>query len=131
MSFIFRCIGVALELTWWVMGPVIGPAMGIAGEVSQARLRAKSQSIGFAFNYFFSTVWNVVVPYMFNSDEGNLGGKMGWIFLATGLISLVVVYFDFPETKGRSYEVLDEMFEQKIPARRFAKWQRGDEASEL
>ncbi|KAJ5553963.1 maltose permease Mal61 [Penicillium frequentans] len=125
------CIGVALELTWWVMGPVIGPAMGIAGEVSQARLRAKSQSIGFAFNYFFSTVWNVVVPYMFNTDEGNLGGKMGWIFLATSLISLVVVFFDFPETKGRSYEVLDEMFEQKVSARRFAKWQCGDEASEL
>ncbi|KAL2851258.1 general substrate transporter [Aspergillus pseudodeflectus] len=115
-------IGISLELTWWTMGPTIGPAMGIAGEVSQVRLRAKSQSIGFAFNYFYSTVWNVVVPYMFNADEGNLGGKMGWIFLATSLISLVVVYFEVPETKDRSYETLDEMFRRRIPARRFAAW---------
>jgi SP family general alpha glucoside:H+ symporter-like MFS transporter len=30
--------------------------MAIAGEVSEARLRGKSQSLGFMFNYFFSTV---------------------------------------------------------------------------
>ncbi|KAJ5701164.1 maltose permease Mal61 [Penicillium malachiteum] len=115
-------IGIALELTWWTMGPVAGPAMAIAGEISQARLRAQSQSIGFAFNYFFSCVWNVVVPYMFNTDEGNLGGKMGWIFLATSLISVVIVYFEFPETKDRTYEELDELFERKIPARHFANY---------
>ncbi|KAJ5359093.1 uncharacterized protein N7496_011506 [Penicillium cataractarum] len=115
-------IGISLELTWWTMGPTVGPAMGIAGEVSQVRLRAKSQSIGFAFNYFYSTLWNVVVPYMFNADEGNLGGKMGWIFLATSAISLIVLYFEVPETKDRSYETLDEMFRRGIPARRFASW---------
>ncbi|KAL2823846.1 general substrate transporter [Aspergillus cavernicola] len=119
-------IGISLELTWWTMGPTIGPAMGIAGEVSQVRLRAKSQSVGFAFNYFFSTLWNVVVPYMFNADEGNLGGKLGWIFLATGVISLLVVYFEFPETKDRSYEMLDEMFRQKVSSRRFATWSPSD-----
>lgn len=105
------------------MGPTTGPAMAIAGEISEIRLRAQSLSIGFAFNYFFSTVWNVVVPYMFNSDEGNLGGKMGWIFLATSVISFFIVYFEFPETKDRTYEELDEMFEQNTPARLFSKWQ--------
>jgi hypothetical protein len=101
------------------MGPATGPSMAIAGEVSQARLRAESQSIGFAFNYFFSCVWNVVVPYMFNTDEGDLGGKMGWIFLATSLISFVIVYLEFPETKDRTYEELDELFERGISARHF------------
>lgn len=98
--------------------------MAIAGEVSQIRLRAQSQSIGFAFNYFFSTVWNVVVPYMFNAEEGNLGGKMGWIFLATSVLSFIIVYYEFPETKDRTYEELDEMFEMNVPAWRFTGYQR-------
>lgn len=123
-----RAIGILLELTWWILGPAAAPAASLAGEISQVRLRAKSQSIGFAFNYTFSTVWNVVVPYMFNSDEGNLGGKMGWIFAATSLIAIVIIYFEFPETKGRSYSDLDDMFAQRVPARRFKTWkpiQRG------
>lgn len=112
------------------MGLTTGPAMAIAGEVSQSRLRAESQSIGFAFNYFYSCVWNVVVPYMFNTDEGNLGGKMGWIFLATSAISFAIVYFCFPETKDRTYEEIDELFERKIPARHFADYLHIGESDE-
>lgn len=109
-----RIIGIFLELTWWVYGPSIGPAMPIAGEVSAVRLRAKSMAIGFTFNYFFSTIWNVVIPYLYNTDEANLGGKIGWIFAAMGLIALVVIYFEVPETKGRSFEDLDDTFNGKI-----------------
>jgi MFS transporter, SP family, general alpha glucoside:H+ symporter len=101
-------------------GPVIGPATSIAGEVSGTRLRAKSQAIGFAFNYFFSTVWNVVVPYMFNPDQGNLGGKIGWIYAATCLTAIVIVYFEFPETKNRTYIELDHMFDMRLSSRNFA-----------
>lgn len=111
--------GIGLQLIWWSIGPCIGPAMSIAGQISEARLRAKSQAVGFAFNYFFSAVWNVVVPYMFNADEGNLGGKMGFIYVATAVISFVIIFFDVPETKGRSFAELDEMFRKKIPARQF------------
>jgi MFS transporter, SP family, general alpha glucoside:H+ symporter len=93
--------------------------MAMAGEISAIRLRAKSLSIGFTFNYFFSTVWNVVVPYMFNSDQGNLGGKIGWIYLALVIPALAIIYFEFPETKGRSFAELDEMFEGKVKTRKF------------
>lgn len=93
--------------------------MSIAGEVSAVRLRAKSMAIGFTFNYFFSTVWNVAIPYLYNTDEANLGGKIGWIFAAMGLIALVVIYFEVPETKGRSFEDLDEMFNENVRAREF------------
>lgn len=98
--------------------------MSVAGQVSQARLRAKSQSLGFGFNYFFSAVWNVCVPYMFNTDQGNLGGKMGFVYLATAVIAWVAVFFDVPETKGRSFAELDEMFQEGLPARGFKAWRR-------
>jgi MFS transporter, SP family, general alpha glucoside:H+ symporter len=89
-------------------GPVIGPATSIAGEVSGTRLRAKSQAIGF------------VVPYMFNPDQGNLGGKIGWIYAATCLTAIVIVYFEFPETKNRTYIELDHMFDMRLSSRNFA-----------
>jgi hypothetical protein len=34
-----------------------------------------------------------------NPDAGNLGGKVGFIFLATGLIAAVGGFFLYPETK--------------------------------
>lgn len=119
MLTIIRVIGIFLELTWWVYGPAIGPAMSIAGEVSAVRLRAKSMAVGFTFNYFFSTVWNVVMPYLYNTDEAHLGGKIGWIFAGLGVITLFIIYFEVPETKGRSFEDLDEMFNENVSTRAF------------
>ena len=59
---------------------------------------------------------------MYNSTAGNLGGKCGYFFAGLSLICLVVVYFFVPETFGRSYAELDEMFEQKVPARKTASY---------
>ncbi|GKZ42253.1 hypothetical protein AbraIFM66951_000961 [Aspergillus brasiliensis] len=114
-------VGIFLELSWWVYGPAIGPAMAIAGEVSSVRLRAKSLAIGFTFNYFFSTVWNVAMPYLYNSDEADLGGLIGWIFAGMGAVMLLILFFELPETKGRTFEELDEMFAARVPTRQF-KW---------
>ncbi|PYH44692.1 MFS general substrate transporter [Aspergillus saccharolyticus JOP 1030-1] len=116
-------VGIFLQLSWWVYGPAIGPAMAIAGEVSAVRLRAKSLALGFTFNYFFSTVWNVIMPYLYNSDEADLGGLIGWIFAGMGAVMFVVLFFELPETQGRSFEELDEMFTEKVATRRFAEFQ--------
>lgn len=113
LIFLNRAVGILALLVTCTNGPVTGASTGIAGEISQVELRAESQAIGFAFNYFFCTVWQVAVPYMFNSDEGNLGGKMGWIFFVTSVIGLAITYFEVPETKNLSYAELDEMFTDK------------------
>jgi hypothetical protein len=97
--------------------------MAIAGEVSAVRLRAKSMAVGFTFNYFFSTVWNVIMPYLYNTDEAHLGGKIGWIFAGLGAITIVIIYFEVPETKGRSFEDLDEMFNEQVSTRAFRTYQ--------
>lgn len=115
----YRTVGVALQITPWSYGPVIGPSMAIAGEVSSTRLRAKSLAIGTAFNYLSSTVWTIVLPYLFNSDQANLGGKVAFIFFGMALVALVVLFYDAPETKGRSFDELDILFEAKVSARKF------------
>ncbi|ESZ94910.1 hypothetical protein SBOR_4702 [Sclerotinia borealis F-4128] len=113
------CVGITLQLVWFTIGPSISPSISLAGEISSLRLRAKSQSLGFLFNYTYSTIWNVVVPYMFNTNEGNLGGKMGWIFCATACIAWFMVWAEIPEIKDRSYRELDEMFSRGVGARKF------------
>ncbi|CAN8105271.1 unnamed protein product [Discula destructiva] len=116
-------IGVALQFTPLAYGPSAGGAMAVAGEISSSILRSKSMSIGISFQYFWSVVWLVALPYLFNSDQADLGGNIGWIFFGMGVIMIIVIYFDVPSTKGRSFAELDMMFEEKVPARKFATWQ--------
>lgn len=95
----------------------------ITSETSSVRLRAKSNSIGFVCNGFLSWAFNFFVPYMFNADEGNWGGKTGFFFAGLSFISAVVLFFELPEMKNRTYMQLDEMFESKVGTRQFAKYQ--------
>lgn len=114
------CVAITLEMVWLSIGPANGPALAVAAEVSSVRLRAKTLAIGFFFNYFYSTIWNIVVPYMFHPTEGNLGGLMGWIFFATSVIAFGVMWIELPETKDLSFEQIDRRFEHKVVTRGFA-----------
>lgn len=113
------CVAITLQMVWLSIGPANGPALAVAAEVSSVRLRAKTLAIGFFFNYFYSTIWNIVVPYMFNPTEGNLGGLMGWIFFATSVIAFGVMWLELPETKDLSFEQIDRRFVHQIVTRGF------------
>ncbi|PKS06016.1 hypothetical protein jhhlp_007850 [Lomentospora prolificans] len=115
-------IGIALQFTSLSYGPAVGASMAVAGEVSATRLRSKSLGIGTAWQFLASTVWTIIMPYLFNQDQANLGGNIGWIFFGQGILMLLALFYDVPGTKGRSYEELDVMFERKIPARKFEKY---------
>ncbi|KAM0326526.1 hypothetical protein ACHAQA_006395 [Verticillium albo-atrum] len=115
-------IGFALQCTSIAFGPAVGSAYAISGEVSAIRLRAKSQGIAFGWQALVSTVWTIVLPYMFNKDQGNMGGHLGWVFFGMGIVMAVIVYFDVPGTKGRTFHELDMMFERRIPARKFEQY---------
>ncbi|GJD03587.1 maltose permease [Colletotrichum higginsianum] len=115
-------IGIALVFTSISYGPAVGASMAVAGEVSASKLRAKSLGIGVAFSSVVSTIWTIVLPYLFNVDQLNMGGHIGWIFFGMGILMLFVLYFDVPGTKGRTFEELDIMFELGISARKFEKY---------
>jgi predicted RNA-binding protein with EMAP domain len=46
----------------------------------------------------------------------------GWIWGPSCFITVVWVYFYLPEIKNRTLEEIDEMFEAKLPARKFRKY---------
>lgn len=112
-------IGMSLLITSLSYGPAVGASNAIAGETSATQLRSKSLGLGQGWSAISSTIWQIILPYLFNTDQANLGGNIGWIFFAQAVLYLVVLYFDVPGTKGRTYEELDIMFEQRIPAWRF------------
>lgn len=94
-------------------------AYNIIAEVATSRLRVKTIAIGIAFQYSLFVMWSFVLPKLFNPDQANLGGKTGFIFGGFSLFSIAYLWFYQPETAGRSYEELDEMFMKRIPARKF------------
>ncbi|KAK5044917.1 hypothetical protein LTR84_010289 [Exophiala bonariae] len=91
----------------------------IASEIPTARLRNKSNSLTFFLVAVFATVVTYVLPYISNADAGNLGPKTYLIFFGWMVGCIIITYFCLPETKGRTPAELDEMFEAKLPARKF------------
>ncbi len=120
-------IGVVLQITPLTYGPSVGAAMAVAGEVSSVSLRSKTIGVGIASNYLFSTIWLVVLPYLFNEDEANLGGKIGFVFFGQALLFMAAVWFAVPNTNGRTYEELDQMFESRVHTRKFSSWKPDEE----
>jgi SP family sugar:H+ symporter-like MFS transporter len=90
----------------------------ITAESPTLQLREKSLSISTSFSFLTVVVISYVAPFIQN-NPGNLGPKIGFIWGAFSLFGAVFVYFCVPEMKGRSLEELDELFNEKVPARKF------------
>lgn len=104
---------------WWYNVTIGATAYTILCETSTSRLRVKTIAIGLALQNALQTMWSFVLPYLFNPDKLNLGGRLGFIFGGLSFICLVYLWFYQPETAGRTYEELDEMFMKNVPARLF------------
>ncbi|KIY01457.1 uncharacterized protein Z520_03009 [Fonsecaea multimorphosa CBS 102226] len=98
----------------------LGPlAFTIAAEVSATRLRSVTLSMARNFwNVWFITTM-VVEPYLINPTKANLRGKTALVWLGTSVLLLIWAIFRLPETKDRTFEEVDVLFEKRIPAWRF------------
>ncbi|KAH0365956.1 putative sugar transporter, partial [Aureobasidium melanogenum] len=102
----------------------LGPAPAswvIIGETSAIRLRPLTTGIGRATYYIVEIPCIFLASYMLNPNQGNLGGKCGYVWGGTGLICLITAYFCVPEMKGRSYREIDILFKRKVDARHWKK----------
>ncbi|KAL5331295.1 hypothetical protein ACEPPN_000825 [Leptodophora sp. 'Broadleaf-Isolate-01'] len=94
----------------------------ILTEIATSRLRVKTIAIGIALQNIIYMVLGFVLPYLFNPNYLNLGAKISFIFGGFSVLSIAYLYFNQPETTGRSYEELDSMFAAKVPARMFKEY---------
>lgn len=114
----------ALMVIWnFVYDLSIGPVcFVILCEVSAAKVRAKTIAFATAAQAVLGIVMTIAIPYAINPDQGNMRGKLGFLFGGLALLSFVWSYLRVPETRGRTYEMLDTMFEREVPLRKFDKY---------
>jgi hypothetical protein len=94
-------------------------AYAVIAETATSRLRAKSIAISTTIQAGFFTMWQFVLPFIFNPNEANLGAKTSFIFGGLSVLCWVYLFFYQPETANRSFEEIDEMFAKHVPARQF------------
>ncbi|KAJ0424435.1 general substrate transporter [Aspergillus carlsbadensis] len=108
-----------LIYSWWYNVSIGSTAFSLLSEVATSRLRVKTVAIGYAVHSGINVMWQFVIPFMFNPDKGNLGGKIAFIFGGMCFFCLLYLWLWQPETSGRSFQELDEMFAKEVPARKF------------
>ena len=70
-------------------------------------------------NGLSSCIWSMSLPYAINPDQGNLGGKIAFIFGSTLVAASIFIFFLIPETKGRTYIEIDELWARGTSPRKF------------
>jgi hypothetical protein len=98
----------------------------VAAETSSLRLRGKTLGLSWIVNGLSARVFSIAIPYLYNPDAGNLGGKTGYLFAGLSLTGTIITWFIVPEMKGCNAAEIDEMFEQGLPAREFRHWVSSD-----
>ncbi|CAI6340140.1 unnamed protein product [Periconia digitata] len=97
-------------------GTIGAAAWVISSENSTSRLRSPTQSLVTMMNGLSSCIWSFSLPYAINPDQGNLQGKIAFIFGAVMAASCIFIYFFVPETKGRTWIEIDELYKRGVPA---------------
>lgn len=92
------------------------------GELPTQRLR--SHTFGLAAAVGFAGAWltTFTAPYFINPASLNWGPRYGFIWFPSCILGATWVFFFLPEVKNRTLEEIDEMFEAKLPARKFRKY---------
>jgi hypothetical protein len=97
-------------------------AFVILGETSSPTLRAKTVGLATATQAVFGIVMNFAIPYVVDPNEGNLKGKVGFVFGGLSLVASIGSYFYCPELKGRTFNEINAMFEARVPPRKMGKY---------
>jgi hypothetical protein len=105
-------------------------AFVLLGETSAPHLRAKTAAFATATQSVWGIAMNFAIPYMVNPDEGNLKGKVGFVFGGLALIATIASYFYTPELKGRTFAEINTMFQNRVPPRKMGSYVIEDEVRE-
>ncbi|KAH1301099.1 hypothetical protein KXX66_005838 [Aspergillus fumigatus] len=118
-------VTVALMTVWgFLYQATLGAcAYAIGGEIPSPALRQKTYALNMVTTTISSTVVYQLMPILINSEKANLGGKIAFVFFAPSVPMCFYLFFCLPETRGRSFAELEEMFQARVPSRKFKSYQ--------
>ncbi|CAK7231314.1 hypothetical protein SBRCBS47491_007888 [Sporothrix bragantina] len=102
-----------------------GVCWALTSEGASARLKTQTAAFATLVYDVASLVFTVAVPYMIGTSgpgARNWGTRSVFMYFISCAAATVGNYFLCPETKGRTQAEIDEMYENKIPPRKFAKY---------
>ncbi|SPO01674.1 related to monosaccharide transporter [Cephalotrichum gorgonifer] len=91
----------------------------LGGEYPNNQFRAHTYGIATALNFLGNWLGVFTAPYFINPASLGWSAKYGYIWFGSNVILFVFTYFYLPETRDRTLEEIHEMFEAKLPARKF------------
>lgn len=98
-----------------------GTGWTLAAEIATPRLRAKTTALAYSTYTLVGLIFSVTVPLMLaTTGPGAANWGVKTLFMYAGLMAIgtVMNFIFLPETKGRTFSELDEMYEARIPPRR-------------
>ncbi|KAL4963274.1 general substrate transporter [Aspergillus stella-maris] len=113
-------LSLACVLLWMVTNSLgWGSCVWIStAEIPTLQLRERTISIATSCSFIVVLLISYINPFV-QDEPGNLGSKVGLVYGSFSVIAAVFVWFCLPECSGRSFEELDEMFQQGVKAWRF------------
>jgi len=103
MTYLFVC---SFATTW---GPT---SWTYPSEIFPSKIRAKAVSLATASNWF----WNCVLAFAVPPLLWNINWKMYMMFAAFNGAAFIHMFLTAPETKGKTLEEMDEVFDSGLPA---------------
>ncbi|EGV61337.1 sugar transporter [Yamadazyma tenuis ATCC 10573] len=101
----------------------VGPlAYTIAAEIPATRVKSQTLSVARAFYHSLQLMAGIMQPFLINPRSANLKGYTGFVWSFISLPAIVWAFFRLPETKNRTYEELDIMFNMGLPSRQFSEY---------
>ncbi|KAH8705318.1 putative MFS alpha-glucoside transporter [Talaromyces proteolyticus] len=99
-------------------------------EIATPKLRNHTMAYTIACAQTTAVITTFAVPQLTSADAANLGAKTYLVFAGCMACVLVFVYFFMPETKGRTFAEVDEMYDANIPMWKWRSYQTTTEAKQ-
>ncbi|KAM0714151.1 hypothetical protein Q7P37_007616 [Cladosporium fusiforme] len=107
-------VGLTALFYFFYNGCVGTASYPVATELVSTRLRAWTVGSATSLGYLLAWLIGFCSPYFVNPAELNWGAKYCYFWAASNVASLLFVYFFIPETKGKSLEDINKIFDGQM-----------------
>jgi Sugar (and other) transporter len=91
----------------------------LGGEYPNNQLRGYVFGLATALNFLGNWLGTFTAPYFINPASLGWSAKYGYIWFGSNMVLVIFTWFFIPETRDRTLEEIHEMFEARLPARKF------------